>query len=384
MNFDRLDQYLKQFVEHRNDLPGCDVIIQRGHRVLHRAQFGFSNLEKQLPVRGDELYCLYSCTKPITVVGAMRLVEQGLLDLDAPVSRYLPFFSEAYLQNGDTRKRPEHEITVRHLFTMTAGFTYNMSTAPIKALFAQNTVGERISTISFAKAALASPLAFEPGDRYYYSICLDLLGAVVEAVSDMPFGEYQKKNIFDPLGMSRTGFIGLLSDHEVPAPVYLYDTAKKEAHLHTAIYEFGLDPHFESGGAGLLSTVEDYAKFAATMAHSGLSADGYRLLRPETIRQMTTEQLTSLTKNPHFECAAGPGYGYGLGVRTLIRHDCGQRSPLGEFGWDGAAGSYVMMDMTHDLSIFFATHLRGWHSGFGSIHAPIRDMTYDILGIETV
>ena len=96
---------------------------------------------------------------------------------------------------------------------------------------------------------------------------------------------------------------------------------------------------------------------------------------------MQEEQLSNMHVPTPFACAAGPGYGYGLGVRTLVNHDLGQRSPLGEFGWDGAAGSYVMVDTQNHLSIFFATHLLGWHDRFGSIHAPVRDLTYECLGI---
>lgn len=380
MKFDRLDSHIRQRLADNPDIPGFDLIIQQSHETLFRAGYGYSDLERKTPIAGDELYCMYSCTKPITVVSAMRLIEEGKLALDAPVSRYLPCFDTAYLFVNGEQKAPQIPITLRHLFTMTAGFTYDLNTAPIRALL-ENGTG-RIPTTEFAKAALATPLAFEPGDRYQYSICLDLLGAVVEAVSEMPFGEYQKKFIFDPLGMTHTGFLTTLPPSAQPAPLYLYKKSLHTTQLHTMIHEFGLHRRFESGGAGLLSTVEDYAKFAATMAHSGISADGYRLLKPETIRLMTTEQLSCFARNSAFSCAAGPGYGYGLGVRTLISQEDGQRSPLGEFGWDGAAGSYVMIDTRNDLSIFFATHLRGWHDRFGALHAPIRDLVYECLDIH--
>jgi len=377
VNFQKLETYLKQYTDSHPNLPGCDIVVKQNHTVLYRAQFGFSDLQNRIPVKGRELYCLYSCTKPITATGVMRLVENGELSLDTPVSHYLPCFSDAFLLQDGRQYKTRTEITVRHLLTMTAGLTYNMETKPIKKLFSEGT--ERIPTTSFAQAVLATPLSFEPGSRYNYSLCHDMLGALIEAVTDMPFGEYQKKTIFDPLGMTHTGFFTTLPESVHPAPVYIYDTAQKTTSPHTAIYEFGLHTRYESGGAGLLSTVEDYGKFAATMAHEGRSAEGYSLLKPETIAMMKTEQLSCVAQNPAFSCAAGPGYGYGLGVRTLVNQDNGQRSPLGEFGWDGAAGSYVMIDTEHDLSIFYATHLRGWHSGFGAIHAPIRDLVYECL-----
>ena len=105
-------------------------------------------------------------------------------------------------------------------------------------------------------------------------------------------------------------------------------------------------------------------------------------MKPETIDLMRTEQLRTYAMNPQFGCAAGPGYGYGLGVRTLIDKSQGQRSSLGEFGWDGAAGSYVMIDPAEKLSIFFAMHVRGWPNLIGCGHAPIRDLTYEVLGLN--
>ena len=380
MNFERLDSHLKQHLSQNPDIPGFDVIIQQNHHMLFRAQYGYSDIGLQIPIHGNELYCMYSCSKPITATGAMRLVESGKLSLDAPVTNYLPCFRDVYLLKDGKQVKPNTPVTVRHLFTMTAGFTYHMETEPIRNLFAS---GEgRIPTTEFAKAVIASPLAFDPGARYNYSLCHDLLGALIETVSDMPFGEYQKKMIFDPLGMTHTGFFTTLADTKALAPLYIYSTSRKETQLHQNMYEFGLHTRYESGGAGLLSTVDDYAKFAAAMAHNGISPDGYRILKPETIQMMKTEQLHGFAADPAFSCAAGPGYGYGLGVRTLICKNGGQRSPLGEFGWDGAAGSYVMIDTEHDLSIFFATHLRGWHDRFGALHAPIRDLTYTCIGIE--
>lgn len=379
MNFERLDTHLKQHVASAADIPGCDVVVQQNHKTLFRAQYGYSDLEQRTPVTGGELYCMYSCSKPVTVTGAMRLVEQGKLALDAPVSKYLPCFDKVYLEENGVRRAPTNPITVRHLFTMTAGFTYKMNTAPILALLSS---GEgRVPTTAFAEALTATPIAFEPGTKHNYSLCHDVLGAVIEAVSDMPFGEYQKKYIFDPLGMTRTGFRTTLSSTEGLVTLYLYDGATKCTAPMDNINFAGLHPRYESGGAGLLSTVEDYAKFAATMAHDGVSADGYRLLKPETIGMIKQEQLSRVASNPAFSCAAGPGYGYGLGVRTLTDRSGGQRSPLGEFGWDGAAGSYVLIDTDHDLSIFFATHLRGWFTRFGAMHAPVRDLVYECLGL---
>ena len=144
--------------------------------------------------------------------------------------------------------------------------------------------------------------------------------------------------------------------------------------------EFNLTENYESGGAGLYSTVEDYSLFADAMACGGRGITGKQILQPETIDLMRTDQLGSYVMDTRFGCAAGPGYGYGLGVRTLIDESASRSTP-GEFGWDGAAGSYVMIDPEYALSIFFAMHVRAWPTLIGCGHAPIRDMTYDILGL---
>ena len=135
MNFDRLDAHLKAFYEIHPNLPGCDILVQQNHRTLYRQQYGYADLQNKVPLRGEEIYCMYSCSKPITVAGVMRLMQDGLLDLDAPVSRYLPCFADAYLLENTQKRNVSKPITIRHLLTMTAGFTYDLNTEPIKALF---------------------------------------------------------------------------------------------------------------------------------------------------------------------------------------------------------------------------------------------------------
>lgn len=375
--FSKLIAYINDELCQKRGMPGCDVLIMREHREVFRYQCGYSCIEDQTPVMGKERYYLYSCTKPITVTGAMRLIEGGMLDLDTPVWDYIPAFRKAYLLNGDEMVPASKPITVRHLLTMTAGFDYNLNREPLKRLLSQT--DRFISTVEFANAALESPLLSEPGETFRYSICHDLLGAVIEVVTQMPLSEYLQKAIFYPLQMEHTGFLTSEKIDKSCSPLYIYNANKQAVERVDDPYRAGLHPTYESGGAGLISTVEDYACFADALANEGECKNGYRLLLPETVKLMRSEQLKSFSVNDNFTCAAGNGYGYGLGVRTLIsKADC-QRSPLGEFGWDGAAGSYVMVDPTNRLSIFFATHLLAWPDLLGCAHAPIRDLTYDSL-----
>ncbi len=368
MSFQKLEEYISTHLCCENALHGCEIQISQNHKLLYQKQFGDADANH---------YLLYSCTKPMTVAGAMRLVERGMLELDAPVYRYLPFFKEVFLEKDGKQIDTQKPITVRHLLTMSAGFDYDFEKKPIKALF-DGTKGH-ISTVEFAKAAVQSPLLFEPGERFQYSICHDLLGAVIEAVSGMRFAEYQKQEITDPLEMYNTGFLVHQTANWRIAPLYQYNNDTRQLDKLDYIFRHGLYDRYESGGAGMVSTLADYATFADAMSCGGTAKNGYQLLRPETIDLIRTEQLGTFTLNNQFSCAAGEGYSYGLGVRTLVSRAGGQKSPIGEFGWDGAAGSYILMDPQNKLSIVFTTHALNWPSKFGTMHAPIRDLTYDAL-----
>lgn len=377
MNFQPVIEYIENVLRAEKGVPGCDLKIMRGHETLFRYQSGFHDYDAVRPVCGNELYFMYSCTKPITCTAAMQLVEQGKLELDAPVSRYLPEYGNAFLIKDGAAVPVSRPITVRHLFTMSAGLSYNRETAPILQTIAED---PHASTQKLVNSFIRSPLSFEPGERFQYSLCHDVLAAVIEVVSGLSFSDYLQKNIFDPLGMADTGFCvpeakrhRLAAQYTCPQPGTILRAPMTNS--------FQLTDRYESGGAGLYSCVEDYSRFSDAMANGGVGITGAQILKPETIDLLRTEQMSSYVMNNNFSTAAGPGYGYGLGVRTLISKAEGQRSSLGEFGWDGAAGSYLLIDPAVGLSIVFGMHVLSWPNCIGCGHAPIRDMTYDILGL---
>ena len=377
MDFQPVIEYIENILRNEKGVPGCDLQIMREHEVLLRYSSGASDYEGVVPISGDELYFMYSCTKPITCTAAMQLVEQGVVGLDDPVSKYLPAFKDVFLMKDGKQVAPTRTMTVRHLFTMSAGFDYNWETAPIREVRAAK---PNAGTQDIINALARSPLQFEPGEQFLYSLCHDVLAAVVEVASGLRFSEYLKKAIFEPLGMTNTGFtIPAEHRHRLAAQYVCSDPGKIRPYPMTNNFQF--TDAYESGGAGLYSSVDDYSLFADAMANGGIGANGAQILKAETIDLMRTEQLHTYAMNPAFGCAAGPGYGYGLGVRTLIDKSGGQRSSLGEFGWDGAAGAYVMIDPAQKLSIFFAMHVRAWPDLIGCGHAPIRDLTYDVLGL---
>ena len=377
MDFSPIIEYIENTLRKEMKLPGCDIKIMRNHETLFRYTSGTRDYAQEQAVRLDDVYLMYSCTKPITCTAAMRLVEEGIMGLDDPVHKYLPEFADVFLLKDGKPAPVQNTMTVRHLLTMSAGFNYDRDTQPLNDLIAAN---PNAGTVEIVKAMALSPLEFEPGERFLYSLCHDVLAAVVEVASGKRFSEYLQEIIFDPLGMKDTTFYITDTQKERLAALY-YSPGPGICQPHTMKNKFKMTDNYESGGGGLYSTVNDYSLFADALANGGIGANGRQILKPETIDLMRTAQLGQYTVDSQFSCAAGPGYGYGLGVRTLIDKSGGQRSSIGEFGWDGAAGAYVLIDPKYNLSIFFAMHVRPWPSLIGCGHAPLRDLTYEILGL---
>ncbi len=377
MDFSPISDYIESFFRTEKGVHACEIEIRRSHETLFRYRTGYFDAADTVPLQGDELYFLYSCSKPMTCAAALQLVEAGKLGLDDPVSRYLPEFANPYLLKDDQPVPATKVMTIRHLFTMTAGLDYNFQTKHIRDLLEEK---PDASTREIVSAIARAPISFEPGERFQYSLCHDVLAAVIEVVSGERFSDYLRKNIWEPLGMTDTGFALTPEVRERLCAQYSYNKKDGLAGV-PGTNIFIVSPNYESGGAGIISNVSDYALFADAMACGGVGATGARILRPETVDLWRTEQLSGFTMNPAFGCAAGPGYGYGLGVRTLIDRSGGQKSSIGEFGWDGAAGSYILMDPDKEISIFFAMHVLGWPGLVGCCHAPLRDLTYEILGL---
>ncbi len=344
-------------------MPLCGVTVRKNHEKL---------FEYGVNITNDQRLFLYSCSKPLTIAGVMRLYERGLIGLDDPVSRYLPAYADAFVMKDGAKEKPDTVMTIRHLMTMTAGLNYDLNTEAIRRTIAEG----KTDTISIVNAFVESPLDFSPGAKYQYSLAHDVLAAIAEVVSGKPFHEYMHDEVFAPLGMTSTSY--RWQEEEI-APQYRFD-AETRAYVEvprTCVYRLAAD--YDSGGAGIVSTLADLSLFVDAMACGGTAATGYQLLKPETIDLMRTEQLPSVAKKPDFLCPAGPDYGYGLGVRTRVRMDGGENSGYGEFGWDGAAGCFELADPANGVSIAFVTHVMGWPSIRNEFHLPIRNSVYEAL-----
>ena len=347
------------------NIPYFDVAVFKGSKEVFR--YGAS---KKGDYTGKENLFMFSCTKPLTVACAMKLIEDGKLSLEDKLEDIIPAYKNQCVLNEKGEKvAPDVRITVKHLLTMTAGFTYGKEYDEV----AFNTPIEKgRETLSIVEAFAQVPLNFCPGTKFRYSLCHDVLGAVIEVVSGKKFSEYMKETIFDKLGMDKTYF-SPRANEKVADLFWNYeeDGIKPLVKVVPHIYCDG----YESGGAGLVSTVEDYSKFAIAMANGGTGVNGVQILKPETVKDIYSPVLASISVNNGFTCVQGKDYGYGLGVRTRIR-ETEWGLPLGEFGWDGAAGSYLMVDPVNNVSVVVGMHIRNWTPIFSGEHLKVVELVY--------
>ena len=382
MNFTKLTEFLENDVMEMG-VPGCDIAIYKDHREIYRHTVGYDNLEKKTPLKKDVLYNLYSCTKVATCTAAMQLVDSGKILITEPLSKYIPEYENMTVkyknEDGTVGVRPaKNPILIKHLFSMSAGFNYDISSPAIKRV-SEEKCG-RATTLDIIRALAEEPLEFEPGTEYRYSLCHDVLGALVEVVSGMRLGDYMKKYIFDPLGMVDTSFDCTPDKYARIATEYSYDRKNKKAvevSNTSNRYRLSIGTEYQSGGAGLLSTVDDYILLADALANLGVGKNGKRILSSRAVNLMRQNQLDDFRLSQFRTKAHLMGYGYALGVRTnMLPESAGNLAPLGEFGWDGARSAYLSADPENRLAVYYGQHLDGFHE---ILHPRLRNVIYSCL-----
>lgn len=346
-------------------IPYCDVICYKGKKELLRYVYGENATRKVfLP--------MYSCSKPITAFAVMMLIERGMLNLDDEVEKFIPEVKKCFLVNEHGNKyMPMTKMTVRHLLTMTAGFTYDIGTMPICELKREN---PKATLQEFILAFVSSPLAFEPGKRFEYSLCYDVLAAVIEKVVKNKFSVFVGENIFKPLGMNDSFFDNRKVDFQQSFIVGRDGVIRKCGNENDLIFTH----NYESGGAGLISTVNDYSKFARCLLSKGVAENGTRILSEKFVKMMSSEQIENVSVKNSFTCVQGKDYAYGFGVRVRkIATNWGLGK--GEYGWDGAAGSYLMVDPVREVSVVIGMNLLNWPNVFIGKHLEIVRAIYENL-----
>jgi CubicO group peptidase (beta-lactamase class C family) len=364
---------------YQKGIPGCDCIIYHRHKPVFRHIVGFVDAENAKPLTKANTFWLYSASKLITCVAVMQLAEKGSIGLDSPVADYLPEYGRLKVRNGSDIEQAKNTMTIRNLLSMQSGLNYNLEAPSILNIL--KATENQATTRQVIEALANEPLDFEPGTHYQYSLSHDVLGAVVEVVSGFKLGEYFEENIFKPLGMKNTGLELTSQRKAAMADQFEYNDDTMTSAPRTKDNAYVLSEKYESGGAGLISTAEDCILFLDAMCNRGISSDGYRLLSAEAIDAMRQDQLDDVTRED-FNMLGKIGYGYGLGVRTLVeKEQSGAKSPLGEFGWDGAAGAYALIDVENSLAIFYVQHVLGCGYAYSDIHPKIRDYAYEMLGV---
>lgn len=365
MDFTRVKDLMDESVA-EHGVPCSDIAVVHNGSMVYRYMNGTSDDGKKILLQGDERYFLYSATKPVTCTAVLQLIEEGRLGLDDKLADFIPEFGHMMVKTPEGLKTACKPITIRNLFTMTSGLNYNLESLSILAARRKNPYA---STLEMVCAMAEEPLEFEPGDHYLYSLSHDVLAAVAEVVTGMRFGDYLKERIFDVCGMNRTGFFCNEDAKNMVCSQYRYFPERGACELMEKENVYILTPSYQSGGAGLISCVDDYIRFVDAMS------SGNRLLKKETIDMMRADQLGQQAYED-FKLRK-PGYTYGLGVRTDAY---GRFAHKGEFGWDGAAGAYVLIDPDNHIGIFYATHVRN-HGEYlyQNLHQAIRDAVYKTI-----
>lgn len=377
MDFKRLKEYLDGVVRDGR-VPGVDCIVTKDHEVVFRHFSGLSDIGNRKAMAGDEQYLIFSMTKMLTCTCALQLLEQGKYLLNDPLLMYMPEFEKMRISSSqidceamskvttgqsmgigsesDSDGYAKNAITIKHLFSMSAGLNYDLEADYIKKAISEG----RTSTRELVGTLSETVLAFEPGTHFQYSLCHDVLGALIEVWSGKKLGEYMEENLFKPLGMTRT-FFGIPKDKEILDKMAVRYNRTPEGEFEEKPLEivYNLSDEYESGGAGLSSCAEDYSLFLEAMANGGVGRTGKRILSSASIDLMRTNQLCPDAYNDFGGLHSG--YGYGLGVRTHVdKSTSDSLSPVGEFGWDGAAGAFSMVDPQNRISITYFQHMHGW------------------------
>jgi len=347
----RLDAYIEGLIE-SGQIAGAQVMLARNDLVVYTEVFGVRDLHDGTPVTHDTLWRIYSMTKPVTSVAVMMLHEEGHFGLDDLLADYLPEYAEMTVLRDGKRVPAQRPITIRQLLTHTAGFSYGFTEEGVDALYRQSELFTAKDLAAFSEQLATLPLAFEPGSRWHYGVNTDVLGRLVEVVSGQTLDAFLDERLFEPLGMVDTFF-------EVPADKLDRLGTNHRLHPESDALEVVPDGSLAgirwqqvsllSGGGGLVSTADDYMRFARMLFNGG-SLDGVRILSPKTVSWMTRNHLPDgLAGQGVFGRDAAIGFGLGFAIIDDPVGWSGHVGAAGEYWWGGAAGTLFWIDPHYDV-----------------------------------
>ena len=351
---DKIDFTLQSWVNSEK-YAGIVNLTYIDGEIVHFKAYGSKDLETKAPMKTDTIFRIYSMTKPVVSVAIMQLVEKGKIQLNFPITNYIPEFKQLKVYVDGNNQTPREPITLKHLLTHTAGFSYGWTDHPVDLAYKEiNLLRNNIKgSDDFIKKVSKAPLIYHPGEKWHYSIATDLIGILVERISDRSLEEYLKQNIFDPLKMKDTGFSLPRSKKNRFCTNYRNVEDRLEVEDSFEDSHYYLEKPYYSGGGGLLSTAKDYLKFAQMLLDGG-TYKGKRMLKKETIDLMTRDHLIDILDNPNdpwsehsFELS-DPNFG--LGFKLTVVKDPNDGKPLTkQYSWNGAAGTEFWIDPVESL-----------------------------------
>ncbi len=373
----RLGEALRRDIE-AAQLPGAVVAIARAGRLAHLEAVGLRDAEKREPLQPDAIFSIASMTKAMTSVAIMSLVEEGRVLLGDPVAKYLPPLAALQVAepSGATRA-PRQPPTIQDLLRHTSGLTYrDRGSSPAHKLYPGSSVwaAERMGKEEVIAALAKAPLLFDPGSDWEYGFSTDVLGFVVEAVTGEPLGRVLQARIWEPLGMSDTGFVLPAGKRARYALALAKDpvTGSANAVVHHATDK---TQKWESGGGGCVSTAADYLRFAE-MLRCGGALGGARVLGRGTVALMTADHLPASFNNMIADKMdpAATGYGFGLGVAVRRQHGiAAMAGSAGDYYWSGVYGTYFWVDPKEELTVVFMA------AAPGAIRLRYRQLTRNLV-----
>ena len=357
------------------EIAGVNMLVFHQGKEEYYAQSGYSNLDKKRPMDRDTICHLYSQTKPITAAATMLLLQDGVIDLNQPVGDFIDSFKEqTCLIDGNIEKVPsDKHVRIIDLLNMTSGLVYpglgTRAEAATTLLFTDGinrlNSDDQLTTMEFAERIGTFPLQFIPGSFFQYGTSADVLGAVIEKVSGQKYGEFLQERLFDPLEMVDTGFY--VPKDKLPRMSEIYK--KHQGKLvsfdgdHLIIRSDGGFNRFESGGAGLFSTLDDYMHFGQMLLNNG-TYKGKEILTPETVKFLTCSSLTPMQQRAFDNWQGLEGYTYGNLMRVMTNPEQAVLiSHKGEYGWDGWLGAYFMNDPATQTTFIMLTQMYDYATG---------------------
>ena len=367
------------------DVVGASALVYQGGREVYYGEYGHAEWEEDRLWRRGALVNIYSMTKPVTGVTLMTLYEEGKFELDDPLENYLPEFKDMKVLAGtDENGAPimqdaDHPMTIREVMSHTAGFSYGWGDNLVDQAMNSMGVLNPAKPLSEFSSELASiPLAYQPGTQWKYSVSADVQARLAEVIGGKPYDQLVQERVLVPLGMSETGYY---TPHKARVtPVYILEENRDIAREpDKQVYGFfNAPPVQKNGGHGLISTIDDYMRFARMLLNEG-ELDGVRILKAETVRLMAQDHLPlGITEKDFLPGKGQMGFGLNFAVRIAPPAD-EMESPgeVGEFFWDGRASTLFWVDPKNDLAAVFFVQIVPFN---GELHRRFRGAVYEGLG----